>query len=761
MSVSPGRQSLAPTGAEDDGDSGTKSVPAMLRLVKDCLVRHTTCVNDAVSAVADKDALSSVMGTLELGKIPKAKRDILIGQLSETKKVLENIVLIDPDLGPATAAAVQKELHALIRKSLAERPTPSKVQAAVKILLEHIKEVCQTPLEMSIEKEINRARGLANQCLILTTGARTGQPWKKDQAVQTFDKDVLFLIDRVSAMKSSRALLHEAKEIINDLRSKKTLIEQISDKETSDKILKLEQMISHNCQSINALEKEVQAHFNDGAQILSGDRATKTLSIPADVIEKSRGAWVRSELPAWYKLRVDRLWILIPWLNRIINDYDALRGEYYKPPDNEQANTEVPEILREEWIKANKSLAETLRQILGTLLYGQLTCTFSYGANSTKTAKCAEDDGVGLVFALMTLSSPNSSNYRDSIDRQIHGCAQLCASGNPSDFVKQARITLQEAIRLNLPVKWHVAKSIIDLLAQRHSLYSRDLRLPREDCADTEDCAPDFDALLTKISDINETIKHGFGDTWWSQGNAQALNAQVKAKGTVGNLHEWCRYGMDCNLRESGMCKRSHDPHHHPLTKADKGKGKGKGKSKGKGKGATNSTQPAKRCAKIGCSDTAGQYGELCIACFKTAKQEGGYKNRHGKQIEVSSNKNSDRQAERKLAKRSANATASSAKAKTTEQQDEDMDLNPEVKGVYLTFDQFNLLRKNGNSPVITNNTTDTNKVSVTGEVLGRQLRGPASYKRRIVSNFLDDNPNINVPINIIVQKFKGYLNST
>ena len=59
MSVSPGRQSLAPTGAEDDGDSGTKSVPAMLRLVKDCLVRHTTCVNDAVSAIADADTLST------------------------------------------------------------------------------------------------------------------------------------------------------------------------------------------------------------------------------------------------------------------------------------------------------------------------------------------------------------------------------------------------------------------------------------------------------------------------------------------------------------------------------------------------------------------------------------------------------------------------------------------------------------------------------------------------------------------------------
>ena len=71
MSVSPGRRSLAPTGAEDDGDSGTKSVPAMLRLVKDCLARHTQCVTDAVSAVAEPGTLSTVMGTLEAGESPQ------------------------------------------------------------------------------------------------------------------------------------------------------------------------------------------------------------------------------------------------------------------------------------------------------------------------------------------------------------------------------------------------------------------------------------------------------------------------------------------------------------------------------------------------------------------------------------------------------------------------------------------------------------------------------------------------------------------
>ncbi len=87
--------------------------------------------------------------------------------------------------------------------------------------------------------------------------------------------------------------------------------------------------------------------------------------------------------------------------------------------------------------------------------------------------------------------------------------------------------------------------------------------------------------------------------------------------------------------------------------------------------------------------------------------------------------------------------------------------LNPPAPtDVYMTIEQFN--------EAVGNKVTDkyayannTETISVIGEALGRQLRGPASYKRRIVSNFLDDNPNINVPINIIVQKFKGYLNST
>jgi len=82
------------------------------------------------------------------------------------------------------------------------------------------------------------------------------------------------------------------------------------------------------------------------------------------------------------------------------------------------------------------------------------------------------DDGF-LAFALVTLSSPKLIGYRDSIDRQIHNCAELAASGNPSEFVKSARITLQEAIRLNLPVRWHVGKKIVDFFLTDAFLFAR------------------------------------------------------------------------------------------------------------------------------------------------------------------------------------------------------------------------------------------------------------------------------------------------
>ena len=756
MSIDSVVRSLAPIGAEDETLRNTQSVPAMLKLSKDLLGRHLTVLDQVVSHFSVEDKLSTVMGNLDLKATSTKQRKLLIDEgMPRLNKLLSDLDLTgqaDETDGAATVAAVRKELHELIRKSIAQTLSSEKMKTAGDMITKTIEDELIKPLEGSLKTHLQRAMAFQNQCIILSAGPRTGQPWKKEKAIKDFDSDVSFLVEQVEAVKIYRKNLLEARELANTTLAQTSVQDQVSNKETSDLLSRLQNNINHTITGITAMEKEICARFNDGAQITSRESVRK-LTIPADVIEKSKGAWVRAEIPPWVKGMTDRLWAIIPWINRILNDYDALLGEYWKPPSNEQAETQVPEIFRDEWLRANRALYATLRPILGETFMAQFQSTYSIGANGQKTAKALEDDGLSLIFALVTLSSPNTSTYKDGINRQIHGCAELARSGNPTDFVKQARICLQECIRLNISVNWHVAKQIIDIFTQRHNQFSRDLNTPNN--FDYEDCAPEFDALLTKISDVNEKIKETWGDVWWT-GNTGTAHSAVQAKPVnVGNSSEWCRFGKDCTKRDSGMCKRFHDM----SVNANRGKGKdAKGKGKGKsskGKGATNSTQQAPtgaaRCAKQGCTETSSPHGELCGGCYIKAKNEGGYTNLYGKQIQIVTNSNSDRQKARKAAKACGKATANSA----ADKKDDDDSLDPPIKGVYLSLEQYQLFQ---NNKVKTNNTTDTNFRSGIGEELGRHISGPASYKLRIVSEFLKDDLYKNINISNLIPKFVEFV---
>ena len=99
-------------------------------------------------------------------------------------------------------------------------------------------------------------------------------------------------------------------------------------------------------------------------------------------------------------------------------------------------------------------------------------------------------------------------------------------------------------------------------------------------CLDPEDAAAPFDALLTKIEDINLKIKEVNGDSWWTSTTVtRAHSAQAGDKSQI------CKFGMNCNKRQSGECKRIHTS------------------GKGKGKGGSNNSQPTKPDSKTRCAN--------------------------------------------------------------------------------------------------------------------------------------------------------------
>ena len=81
---------------------------------------------------------------------------------------------------------------------------------------------------------------------------------------------------------------------------------------------------------------------------------------------------------------------------------------------------------------------------------------------------------------------------------------------------------------------------------------------------------------------------------------------------------------------------------------------------------------------------------------------------------------------------------------------------SPTPTHVFLTAEQFSEIM----GKKVTNDKTyafNTEQMSVTGEVLLRHISGPASYKRRIVSEFLNIESILNIPLNEVIQKFKVF----
>src|SRR6056300_413307 len=419
------------------------------------------------------------------------------------------------------------------------------------------------------------------------------------------------------------------------------------DPKMNEKLKTVQMQQSSYTQTIESVTKELVAEFNGGIWNTSLNKEGIPLQIPTDTLEKSRGSWVRHELSIWWKKHAQELYPVIPYLERIVNDYDPITGEYWKPPTQNEAEEKIPDSFREEWEKANKALATKLYSVLPNAhMLTQLTSSFHYGANQDKHTRADREDGLSLAFALVTLSSPNTAEYRDSVDQQIHTCAQLARSGNPSDFVKTVREILAEATRLNIPVRWHVARQIIDIMSTRNTLFAQELGPMQNSCQTPDDSAEQFDAMLTKMDNTNIKVKEVNGDSWWVT-HPRAHDSSSYA----GNPKEICRYGTDCRNQHNGKCCRK-----HIVTKSNT-RAKPTGKSNGKPLGKSK-RDDSNMCNAENCIDDKSPKGGLCNDCYTQAKKRGFYINKNNKRIKVGKDPKS------KKPKTTANA-AKAVKAET------------------------------------------------------------------------------------------------
>ena len=286
--------SLASDDAEDDGSHGNRSVPAMLRTIRECIHVHMDVVTQSRASLST-EILSTVMGSLKPGRLKESSREKLLEGFPSIKSLLSEIAE-EGDEGELKAEAIRKDLHSLIRQAI-EKSIERRTEKSVPQLMEAIDEQYFAKIQKSSESNLVRARGFAVQCLTLVAGQKAGQPWKREQAVKQFETHSKFLIEKLTCIQSNKKSLNEAREFSASLRRGTTLADQIQDSDLAEQLRRCDSSTTIFCANINSLTKEVLAEFNDGVYNFTSVNRSKELNVPNDVVEKSRGSWVRQELP--------------------------------------------------------------------------------------------------------------------------------------------------------------------------------------------------------------------------------------------------------------------------------------------------------------------------------------------------------------------------------------------------------------------------------------------------------------------------------
>ena len=458
-------------------------------------------------------------------------------------------------------------------------------------------------------------KALANLTLagrFLSGGTRkNSQPYKQQMAIEKYDKDVIFLTEQTHQLKAAQEAFDKAREGQSALRASAPMSEQTdTNSETYKSLVVLDKSQKAGVHTTRALEDRLLAHFNGGqwSTLSNHSPIPAALDIPADVIECNRNDWIMREIPIWAKTRVRSMYTVIPYLNRILNDYNSKTGVYWRAPNIHMTDL-IPEVIRETWCAQNELLATLLTSAMASPLVRVVLAPHVVGRDET-TVSVDKTDGLAMLASLMTQASPHTSEYKSKIEKNVLQAADKAKSmGNPITFVKDVMEDLLECARLNIPVKWHIGRSIITALTVKHTLFGNELQHMMKVPNDEEDSGPHMDVLMSKIITANNMIiEYEQNPNWWQKSVPSAHMARSSTDPT-NNPSNICRFGMNCYKKDT-TCKRSHSGNPNKKQKLEHKHTKGAN---------------TKQCAHKGCFSASHPKGNLCEKHFKQSQVDGNY----------------------------------------------------------------------------------------------------------------------------------------
>jgi hypothetical protein len=366
------------------------------------------------------------------------------------------------------------------------------------------------------------------------------------------------------------------------------------------------------------------------------------LNIPKD-IHTGKGQQLIESMKAYLRGRAGEYYAIIPYLNRISDDFNAAEGTYWKPPARRNKGYDaVNNTLRKAYADQSYTLYHIIKEQLGTETFNRISSTYKYGMYEQKEDRCEPGDGPSAYFALISLYKPIKASHRDTLTEEFNTAWQHFTKGDPRKKIKYLRPKLVEAIQLEMQLNWSTTgKKIVQVLSRSDHVMAQELKQFEKGPDRPEDTNVYLQNLFAAIETEADkaTLTYPGEKKEWHASYAGA------------NDRRSCKYGANCT---DALCTRSH-PHGHKRPRSDFNGGKGKGKGgKGKGKGEKGKGKGGKggrgrpACEAEGCSQpTPHPSKALCTTCFKKVIDTGSIKKKDGTTFEFKgkSNDNQDKQS--------------------------------------------------------------------------------------------------------------------
>ena len=377
-------------------------------------------------------------------------------------------------------------------------------------------------------------------------------------------------------------------------------------------------------------EQIIELHENSLRHKKKGDLVA--LDIPKD-LQSGKGQILIENMKAYLRGRADEYYAILPYLHRIMDDFDPDTGTFWEPPARRSGGyNQIPAATRSIYAEQASNLYSIIWKNLPTEIQNRIRSTYKYGLHEQKENRCEASDGPGALFALISLYKPIKAAHRDQLTEDFNQAWTHFTKGDPVRKIKHLRPKLVEAIQLGMHLNWSTTgKKIVQVLSQNDHVMAQELKQFEKGPANPEDTNKHLQDLFAAIEAEAAKVKLVF------PGDKKEWHASFA--GADERRH--CRYGAECT---DTLCTRSH-PQGFKRNRSEfennKGKGKGgkggkgaagkggKGKG-GKGKGGKGGRgRPA--CEAQGCSQpTPDPSKALCTTCFKKVIDTGSVTKKDG-----------------------------------------------------------------------------------------------------------------------------------